>query len=294
MIEVNVVDRVLSALDTMIDDNPALEPAVDFYEEVLPILYGAVPRLDGLTLHMESAQTKLREGVPLLWGEFMGAETPGVEPNIELFMTLCRLAADNTVGDNSVPDGEKIIKAYLAGTLDLQQLLTLTLNLDHAGLTEKARSLGVDVTLLTSVANMTLTPICHAYENAFSAAMDFGDWQQGYCPVCGDWPILGEFRGSDKIRHLRCGRCTSAWKFSRLTCLWCNNTEREEIGFLFDPESETWRVDTCDHCKGYIKTKTTFEPLDGDMLLVQDLMTMVLDEVAGQEGYRRQLRQPIG
>lgn len=286
------MDRVLSALDTLLDETPHLESAVDFYEELLPILYGATPKLDGLSLHFESAQAKLREGVPLLWGEFIGphapTDVPGVDPNIDLLMTLCRLAADG-----GVEDGERLIKAYTAGQVDLHKLIHNALTQDRPALNQSATKLDVDLTLLTSIGNMLLTPICRAYETAFRSALDFGEWTQGYCPVCGDWPILSELLGRDKVRNLRCGRCTAAWKFSRLTCFWCDNTERDELGFLFDPEVETWRIDTCDHCHGYAKTKITFEPLEGDMLLVHDLKSMSLDHIAGSEGYKRPIQQPL-
>ncbi len=65
-ITIHSLERVLSALDVLTDDHPELEKAVDFYEELLPILYEARPTLNGLTLNMETAQVKLKEGVPLL------------------------------------------------------------------------------------------------------------------------------------------------------------------------------------------------------------------------------------
>lgn len=287
MITVQTVDRVLSALDALTDQNPELESAVDFYEELLPVLHAARPNLDGMALHRDSAQTKLKQGVPLLWGEFGLPETLGAEPNIELFMTLCRLATEG--GNDS---GQLLMQAYLEGQLDLKGALSKALTLDRAGLTRLANPLQADSSLLEAMAGYVLTPIAWAYQLALGEVMNFADWRKGYCPVCGAWPILSEQRGRDKHRYLRCGRCGAGWRFNRLQCVWCDNTQQKELGFLFDSDRPTSRADTCDYCRGYIKTIITFDPLESDMLPVHDLATIFLDQMAAAEGYKRPYKQP--
>jgi FdhE protein len=287
-ITVHSVERVLSALDKLIDNNPDLEKAIDFYEELLPMLYQARPTLDGLTLQVDAAQAKLKEGVPLLWGEFGAADTIETEPNIELFMTLCRLA---TEGGNE--GGEVLMRTLLDGQLDLKATLHQALTLDRAALTKLAHSLNVDLNLLETTARYTLIPIARAYAVVFEQALDFGGWRKGYCPICGDWPIVSELRGRDKLRYLRCGRCGAGWKFRRLRCVWCDNTKRQELSFLFDSDHPTWRVDVCDYCRAYIKTIITFDPLDAEMLVVYDLETMLMDQMAASKYYKRPHKQPL-
>ena len=288
MIAVQTIDRVLSALDTLTDETPEFEKTVDFYEQLLPLLYAARPRLEGLTLNPDWARAKLQEGVPLLWGEFGSPAAAGTEPNVELFMTLCRLAVE---GGND--RGERLMRAFLEGTFDLKSALNQALVLDRPALTESARALDVDLGLLESVCRFSLSPIAWAYQYAFSQALDFTKWRHGYCPVCGDWPLLGELRGRDKWRYLRCGRCGAGWKFSRLQCVWCDNTNKKELGFLFDPDTAARRVDVCDYCRGYLKTIITFDPLEAEMLAVYDLETMVMDHIATNEGYKRPYKQPL-
>ena len=288
MIAVQTIDRVLSALDTLTDETPEFEKTVDFYEEVLPLLYAARPILEGLTLNTDWAQAKLQEGVPLLWGEFGSSGVVGAEPNVELFMTLCRLA---TEGGNA--SGERLMRAFLEGSFDLKSTLTQGLVLDRPAMTQTARTLDVDLGLVESVCRFTLSPIAWVYRHAFTQALDFNRWRHGYCPVCGDWPLLGELQGRDKLRHLRCGRCGAGWKFARLQCVWCDNTNKKELGFLFDPDSATRRIDVCDYCQGYLKTIITFDPLDSEMLAVHDLETMAMDHIATSEGYKRPFKQPL-
>lgn len=138
-----------------------------------------------------------------------------------------------------------------------------------------------------------LMPIVRAYADAFGQILDFADWQRGFCPVCGDWPLFGELHGRDRLRYLRCGRCTTSWRFKRLECVWCGSTKRDELSFLYDQEAKTWRVDVCDHCKGYVKTLATFDPLEANMLLVHDLETLYMDQMATDAGYRRPFKQPL-
>lgn len=286
-INVQTIDRVLSALDELLDDNPELERSVDFYEEVLPMMIGARPSLHGLTLNAEAAQVKLKEGVPLLWGEFSLPNAPGMEPNVDLFMTLCRLTAEN--GNEN---GEVLMRTFLDGALDLKAMLRQSLVQDQAGLLETAQTWRVDPDLLATLSRFMLTPIAYAYAVAFGKALKFGSWQRGYCPVCGAWPVLAELRGRDKLRYLGCGRCGTAWPLKRLECLWCGNTDEKQLSFLYDPDRPQQRVDVCDNCQGYIKTITTFDPLEPDMLLVHDLETIYLDQMAADQGYRRLNVQP--
>jgi formate dehydrogenase maturation protein FdhE len=47
------------------------------------------------------------------------------------------------------------------------------------------------------------------------------------------------------------------------------------------------RVETCDACRGYIKTIVTHDPVPPDLLAVADLETLPLDFLARARGYER-------
>jgi FdhE protein len=288
---IHPIERVISALDELTDEYPDLEGAVDFYEEVLPLIEQGRPSLHGLHVDMNEARDKLRQGVPLLWGEFSTAA--GSAPNMELFLTLCRLATEGGNGD-----GEVLMQAVLNGDVDLSQVMVAALRLDRGALTTVSRSLNIELLTSEAIMRHLLMPIVRAYADAFGQALDFAEWRQGYCPVCGDWPLFGELHGRDKLRHLRCGRCTASWRFKRLECVWCGSTKRDELSFLYEPESKTgrgnaMRVDVCDHCRGYVKTLVSFDPLEADMLLVHDLRTLTMDQMATDAGYKRPFKQPL-
>ncbi|HWC75392.1 MAG TPA: formate dehydrogenase accessory protein FdhE [Gemmatimonadales bacterium] len=113
-------------------------------------------------------------------------------------------------------------------------------------------------------------------------------WWEGYCPVCGAWPTLAEFRGLERKRWLRCGRCATAWEVAWLRCPFCAETEHTNLGYLAPEEGETTRkVEVCDSCKGYVKAEPTVKSLAPWEILLDDLATVPLEVAALDRGYHR-------
>ena len=113
-------------------------------------------------------------------------------------------------------------------------------------------------------------------------------WERGACWVCGDPALLAELRGPVQARHLRCGRCGASWGYPRLACVHCGNEDPSTRGVLL-PEGRagTWRVETCDVCRGYLKAVVTHDPVPPDLLAVVDLERLPLDFLARARGYER-------
>lgn len=113
-------------------------------------------------------------------------------------------------------------------------------------------------------------------------------WDRGACWVCGDPALLSELRGGVQARHLRCGRCGASWGYPRLACVHCGNGDRSARGVLLPEKGAgTLRVETCDACRGYIKTIVTHDPAPTDLLAVLDIETLPLDFLARSRGYER-------
>src|SRR5262249_45021716 len=111
-------------------------------------------------------------------------------------------------------------------------------------------------------------------------------WEPGYCPTCGSWPLLGEFRGLEQTRWLRCGLCASEWEFARLQCPFCGTRDHRALGYLHVEGEETkCRAATCEECRGYVKMQATLFALSAPQLLVADVATLHLDLAAAERGY---------
>jgi formate dehydrogenase maturation protein FdhE len=52
-------------------------------------------------------------------------------------------------------------------------------------------------------------------------------------------------------------------------------------------EEEKYRLQTCDVCRRYIKVVVTYDPIPVDLLLVEDLVTLHLDHIAGERDFAR-------
>jgi FdhE protein len=90
---------------------------------------------------------------------------------------------------------------------------------------------------------------------------------------------------------LTCGLCGSAWEAARLLCACCGTQEREDLGLLRPAHGDARWVETCEACKGYIKTVDERKLPDGETVLavVEEAATLYLDLLAEREGYIRRV-----
>jgi FdhE protein len=140
---------------------------------------------------------------------------------------------------------------------------------------------------LASIAHLAALPVLHACRRQLEASLPLG-WASGFCPICGAWPVLAERRGLDRSRWLRCGGCGGGWEVEPLWCNYCGERDHRKLGSLV-PEvpGDTPQVDTCENCRGYLKSVATLQALQPFELLLQDLETVELDLVARERGYVR-------
>lgn len=141
--------------------------------------------------------------------------------------------------------------------------------------------------LLRGLASLIAMPMLQHCRRAWTERVPT-DWAYGYCPICGGWPALAEKRGLDGTRHLRCGCCGGDWRTEWLRCSFCGEGDHKKLGSLVSPDKlERETIDVCNGCSGYVKTMTTINPIRPELVVLQDLATVVLDVAALERGYRR-------
>ena len=144
-----------------------------------------------------------------------------------------------------------------------------------------------DPPALRVVAQMAAVPLLHACARVLGPAVP-DSWWEGYCPLCGAWPVLAEYIGLERKRQLRCGRCGTGWAIPMLRCIFCDETDHEQLGYLApEGDEEMRKVEVCNTCKGYVKALTTVRSLAPWAILLDDLATVHLDVVAIERGYER-------
>lgn len=112
-------------------------------------------------------------------------------------------------------------------------------------------------------------------------------WLRGACPFCGSLPRYARFDKEDGRRILYCPMCRSQWRFPRLLCPFCGNSNHSELRHFYIGEDKARRVDVCDQCKRYIKA-TDERSLGREVIpQVEEVSTIPLDYIAVKEGYHR-------
>lgn len=174
-----------------------------------------------------------------------------------------------------------------ARQLDPIAFLEAGVRQEHERLHAMAEAAGADPDALATVAQLAVVPLLQACARRFDVSRS-GTWERGYCPVCGAWPVLAEMRGLDRSRHLRCGRCGGDWGFSVLHCPYCDERDHKKLASLVpEGQEDLRRADTCNTCKGYVKTVTTLQAIEGPAVRLEDLKTVELDVAAIDRGYGR-------
>jgi FdhE protein len=171
-----------------------------------------------------------------------------------------------------------------AHRLDALDVLDAAIRQDDARI--DAFAIG-DPSRLRVVAQVAAVPLLRECARTIGRAVS-PTWWEGYCPLCGAWPSLAEFRGLERKRWLRCGRCGTGWEVPWLRCPFCAETSHENLGYLAPADGETARkVEVCDTCKGYVKAEPTVRELPWWGVLLDDVATVALDVGALDRGYHR-------
>ncbi|MEK6655764.1 MAG: formate dehydrogenase accessory protein FdhE, partial [Thermodesulfobacteriota bacterium] len=131
----------------------------------------------------------------------------------------------------------------------------------------------------------SLRPALEKVVQAYGDVVRKSEWSEGYCPICGREPKIGEIRDEEETRYLFCNQCGFQWSFRRIRCPFCGNEEQQTLAYFTIEGDERYRVDVCNACKRYIKIvdfRETNRKADMD---VEDIATLHLDMLSNDEGY---------
>jgi FdhE protein len=269
------VEEARTELDRLAAARPTLLPLARWLRAMLPELAPGAGAPPDLSLEPEQARTKLQGGIPLLRGERLT-----VDPRTfrRRWQRACEALSDEATA--------ALAGAVRQGRLDPAEMVAAVLGGRPEAVRQQAEALGLDPNLATTLLRFTLFPLFTAVAASLEPLRAGSAWEHGYCPTCGSWPLLGEFRGLDQSRFLRCGLCASGWEVPRLWCPYCGNRDHERLGFLHsEGEEMRYRAAVCDGCRGYVKMVATLSALPPLPLLVADAATLHLDLAAAERGY---------
>jgi FdhE protein len=271
--------EALGELDKLARTRPALQGPASVLREILPALFGTQASETPVSLGPEAARARLAEGTTLLRGEELHPDAGAFR---ERWLAVCAAVERHDRGGPA----RSVSEAVRSGALDPGKLLAEVLAGGTEGLHARAAELGLDAALTASVLRLSALPALARVAATLARLRQEVAWDRGYCPTCGGWPLLGEFRGLEQRRFLRCGLCGTGWEFPRLRCPYCDTPDHRHLASLSaEGDQERYRAATCDNCRGYVKMANTLLAPAEPLLLVLDLATLHLDLVAAERGF---------
>jgi FdhE protein len=273
-----VVDAV-TALERLAHERPHLTGPAALLSDILPGLYRQPPREAPPPLTADQAMAKLTGGIPLLRGEPLDLDETAFRRRwSEVCAAVLRHKEDVA--------GRQLADALRGDQLDPGELTRELLAGRPEAVYARAEALGLNASLTATVLRLTLYPALSAVGAALAPLRQMVRWQAGCCPTCGSWPLLGEFRGLEQTRFLRCGLCATGWEFPRLRCPFCGTRDHERLGYFHvEGEEAKYRAATCEDCRRYVKMVSTLAALPPPMLLVEEVATVHLDLAAAERGF---------
>ena len=225
---------------------------------------------------------KMEGGLPLI--DFMGKEYDLTRPK-EYFNSLISIAEKRMpeVAQNIIDiiksqqfDWEKMIHASFdrkTEETDAQELLA-------------GREAEENIDLIDLFTEESLRPELEIIAEKYGEIIRKSNWSEGYCPICGKEPKIGEIRDEEEgKRYLFCHQCGFKWHFHRIKCPFCGNEEQHSLAYFEVEGEERYRVDVCNKCRRYIKTVELPKSSEEPNLDIEDIATLHLDMIAYDEGY---------
>jgi FdhE protein len=273
------VAEAVAELEKLAGARQALAAQAELLRDLLPEMLAVAPNAFSVQLAAEAARARLADGVPLLRGEDLSSVRKDL---CTLMLNVCTVIKRHQSADAS----GGLAAGVRTEALDPVDLLREVLAGRPEAVHARADALSLDASLTATALRLAALPLLADIAARLEPLRQDAGWDRGYCPVCGSWPLLGEFRGLEQTRHLRCGWCASAWAFARLRCPFCDTRDHRHLAYIHaDGEQDRYRAATCDACHGYVKMVTSLSALSMPMLLVKDVATLHLDLAAADRGF---------
>jgi FdhE protein len=276
--------HLLDRIARLRQERSEYEEILAFYARVLAAQQEAQGEttIPELSLPEDRLRLKLQEGFCVIEREHFPVDR---QATVRLLGRLCRLC----LGENPVlaEAGTVLLEEMDSGRIDGGELITAVLHDDGEGIRRTAARLQVDSLVLGALTKLSLQPSLLAAKTEAARVAALDEWRHGYCPICGAAPAMAALVGEEGRRHAQCSFCGHLWNLPRVGCPFCTTIDKEALRYFYSEGEDLYRVQVCDHCRGYLKTLDTRKGGHVEALAADDIATAHLDLLAEQEGYQR-------
>jgi len=258
------------------------------YEELLAIL-------EEIIILREEYRRKLTENIFSVDERLIGSKMEGGLPLVDLsqgdydltqpqayFLDLLHIAEKRAPGET-----EELARKIMAGEEDFKEMLLSAFYGEQGEEEDEEEKGDEDETfdLIDLFLEECLRPAFEKVVATHGEVVLKSKWSEGYCPICGKEPKIGEIKEEEGARFLFCNQCGIEWPYLRIKCPFCGNEEQQTLAYFTVEDDERDRVDVCNECKRYIKIVDFRETKEEPNLDIEDITTLHLDILATEEGY---------
>jgi FdhE protein len=284
---VNMVATLRKSLKTIEDyksANPHYTELLDIMADILILREEYRNNMKDPIFHVEEnlITQKMEGGLPLI--DFTGKKYNLTRPK-EYFNSLISIA------EKRMPEvAQNIIDIVKSKQFDWEKMIRSSFDckveeIDAHGLLA-GRESEENIDLIDLFTEESLRPELEIIAEKYGDIVEKSNWSEGYCPICGKEPKIGEIRDEEEgKRYLFCHQCGFKWHFHRIKCPFCGNEEQHSLAYFEVEGEERYRVDVCNKCRRYIKTVELPKSSEEPNLDVEDIATLHLDMIAYDEGY---------
>jgi len=275
------LDQTKDLIELYRKTNPAYESILNFYEKIVTeqkVVESSLT-IKNPSLYQDLKKLQMKEGFPLLEKQDFILDIPS---STLLFESICNIARNEN--EKMKENIHAIEEAKAINALNMKDLLKRFY--DDSFIKTVAGEFDIDAVILKFLILESVQPSLAANVENIGSQIDLKNWQRGYCPVCASLPKISLLKDEGQ-RYCICSSCEFEWSSERLKCPFCENKDHDKLHFFYAEGQEAQRVDLCDNCHQYIKTvdarKLDYEP----DLTIEDIITIHLDILASQKGYKR-------
>ncbi len=255
-------------------ENPIYSEMLSFYKRILDIREDYIDRLQKTLTPVAVSDniliTKIKEGFPLIDTQNLQVDYSLMNRYfLKLLFIVDSLAEKDMEKLTALAADENEFKAAIQETLRGEK---------HADYPDA----------LTFFLMETIHPVLEVHASTVTDRPELKDWTFGYCPICGNQPMIGILQGEEGKKYLVCGSCYSKWSFPRIKCHNCRTEDPAYLSYLRPEENSRHRIEICDNCRTYLKVidlRPTSQDIDAD---IENLVTLHLDIIARKKGYTRE------
>jgi FdhE protein len=273
-----LLTKSLETIESYKKMNPHYEELLEILEEILILReeYRQKMNHNIFPLKDSHVESKLSGGLPLI--DLSKNNFEIVQPR-EYFFRLLDIAKRR-----SPEETEEILREIDEGSLVYEQMIHDAFSANEEKDVEEEEDERM-FDLLGLFVEESLRPALELVAEKYREIIEKSSWSEGYCPVCGREPKIGEIRDEEGQRYLFCNQCGFEWNFMRIKCPFCGNQDQQKLAYFTIEDEEKYRVDVCNNCKRYIKTIDFRKTEQLANLDVEDIATLHLDILATDEGY---------